>query len=209
MKTIAIVTTIGLVALGAASAQETSHLAFNIGAGFTTPVGGTGRYLDTGWNVGAGVGWNFNPYVGLLVDANYNSMGINSSTLAGFGVPGGGVHVFSATLDPIVHVTPKSKFDLYLTGGGGLFHRNQDFTAPGYIQGTGFNPFFGFYPFVAPTTQILSSYTVNKPGIDAGMGVAFGSKWHGKFFAEAKYDRIFMTNGYHTDYVPVTFGFRW
>jgi hypothetical protein len=31
--------------------------------------------------------------------------------------------------------------------------------------------------------------------------------WHGKFFAEAKYNRIFAN--YHSDYVPVTFGFRW
>ncbi len=73
---------------------------------------------------------------------------------------------------------------------------------------TGFDPFFGFYPVAVPTTLILASYSVNKPGIDVGAGIAFGSKWHGKFFAEAKYDRIFMGQ-YHTDYLPVTFGFRW
>jgi NAD(P)-dependent dehydrogenase (short-subunit alcohol dehydrogenase family) len=27
--------------------------------------------------------------------------------------------------------------------------------------------------------------------------------------AEARYNRIFMGNNQHTDYVPVTFGFRW
>jgi hypothetical protein len=61
-----------------------------------------------------------------------------------------------------------------------------------------------------PSNQILASYSVNKPGIDAGMGIAFGSKWHGKFFAEARYNRIFMGRfGGDTEYVPVTFGFRW
>jgi hypothetical protein len=44
--------------------------------------------------------------------------------------------------------------------------------------------------------------------IDAGAGIAFGTKWHGKFFAEARYDRIFMRNS-HTDYVPIACGFRW
>jgi hypothetical protein len=39
------------------------------------------------------------------------------------------------------------------------------------------------------------------------VGVAFGHKWGGRFFAEARYDRIF-TGNYHTDYLPVTFGFR-
>jgi hypothetical protein len=56
--------------------------------------------------------------------------------------------------------------------------------------------------------QVVSSYSVNKPGIDAGMGIAFDTKWHGKIFAEARYNRIFM-GPFHTDYVPVTFGFRW
>ncbi|SPF54414.1 conserved hypothetical protein [Candidatus Sulfopaludibacter sp. SbA4] len=48
---------------------------------------------------------------------------------------------------------------------------------------------------------------MNKPGFDIGGGVAFGNHWGGKFFAEAKYNRIFA-GGYYTDYIPVTFGFR-
>jgi hypothetical protein len=50
---------------------------------------------------------------------------------------------------------------------------------------------------------------VNKPGFSAGAGVAFGTKWHGKVFAEARYVHIFLNNGERADYVPVTFGFRW
>ena len=116
--------------------------------------------------------------------------------------------MFSATLDPIVHLNPKGHFDLYLTGGGGLYHRYQEFTQPSVQVTTGFDPFFGFYPVAVPVTQVLGSYSVNKFGVDAGAGVAMGTKWHGKIFAEAKYNRIFMGN-FHTDYVPVTFGFRW
>jgi len=208
MKTLALVTGLGILAIGAVSAQETSRFAFSVGAGFAAPVGNTGRQLDDGWNAGGGFGMNFSPYAGALIDLDYNSFGINSGTLANIGVPGGGLHVFSATLDPIVHLNPKGHVDVYVTGGGGIYHRYQDFTAPSVGGATGFDPFFGFYPVAVPTTLILSSYTVNKPGIDVGAGIAFGSKWHGKFFAEAKYNRIFMGQ-YHTDYVPVTFGFRW
>jgi hypothetical protein len=50
---------------------------------------------------------------------------------------------------------------------------------------------------------------VNKPGFNAGMGVALGTKWHGKVFAEARYVHVFLNNGQRGDYVPVTFGFRW
>jgi hypothetical protein len=190
-------------------AQEFSHFTFGIGAGFTTPVGDTGTRTDYGWNVRGGAGVKFNPYVGLMVDAGYDNLGINSSTLANIGVPGGRISVFSATLDPIVHLTPKRHFDLYVTGGGGIYHRFQEFTAPTVAVTTGFDPFFGFFPVALQANQVLASYSVNKPGIDFGMGIAFGSKWHGKFFAEARYNRIFMGNRFpDTEYLPVTFGFR-
>jgi hypothetical protein len=61
---------------------------------------------------------------------------------------------------------------------------------------------------VVPVTQILSSYSVNKPGLDIGAGIAMGTRFHGKIFLEAKYERMFLGN-YHMDYLPVTAGFRW
>jgi Outer membrane protein beta-barrel domain len=208
MKYLAITGCLALLFSGAVSAQEMSHFSFDIGAGFTTSVGDTGRNLNEGWNVDGGFGLKFSPYIGAMIDLGYNSMGVNSTTLANLGYGGGDLHIFSATLDPIVHLNPKGHVDVYVTGGGGIYHRYQDFTQPTVAVGTGFNPFFGFYPFAVPANEVVASYSVNKPGIDAGVGIAFGSKWHGKFFAEARYNRIFM-GSYHTDYVPVTFGFRW
>jgi len=210
MKTFAYVSCIGLLMVGGLSAQEFSRFAFNVGAGVTTPVGDTGTALDMGWNVRGGAGVNFSRWGGLMVDVGYDNMGINSTTLANFGAPGGRMSVLSATLDPIVHLTPHRHFDLYLTGGGGIYHRYQEFTTPTVATVGAFDPFFGFYAVGVPSNQILSSYSVNKPGIDGGVGIAFGSKWHGKFFAEARYNRIFMGNRFgDTEYLPVTFGFRW
>jgi hypothetical protein len=200
----------GIVCLaGSVLAQEASRFTFDIGGGFTAPVGGTGRYLDNGWNLGAGAGVNMGPYFGALIQTNYNSLGINSGTLNNLGFPGGDVHVFSATLEPIVHLTPRSHFDLYVTGGGGLYHMYQEFTAPSVATITGYNPFFGFYAANVPTTEVLSSYSVNKPGANIGAGIAFGTKYRAKVFAEARYDHVFMGNNRHTDYVPVSFGLRW
>lgn len=199
----------GTLAVVSLSAQETSHITGQVGAGFTTGVGRTGSYLDYGWNIGAGVGYNFNHWVGVQLNVTDSQMGINSTTLSGIGVPGGDVNLFTATVDSIVHLTPASHADIYVTGGYGLFRRNQEFTAPSAATVYGFNPFFGFYPALVPTTTILSSYSVNKPGIDAGVGIAFGTKWHGKIFAEAKYYRMFYNENFHTDYLPVTFGYRW
>jgi len=190
------------------SAQEMKRFSVSGGAGFTSPVGRTSDIVDTGWNVRFGAGVNFHPNVGLMLDLGYDSMGISSPVLNNLGFGGGSLNVFSATLNPIVHVAPHGPVDVYFTGGGGLYRQNRDFTQPGITRGVGFDPFFGFYPYAAPVDVVVSSYSVVKPGIDAGMGVAFGSKWGGKFFGEARYNRIFLGNR-HTDYVPVTFGFRW
>lgn len=209
MKSLVFASSFGLLFAVSLSAQETSPFSFQIGGGFTQPVGNTGRHLDEGWNLTAGGGLNFGPYVGAMIDLGYNSFGINSATLNNLGFPGGGLHVFSATLDPIVHVNPHGHVDMYITGGGGVYHRYQEFTQPSVATVVGFDPFFGFFPAAIPVNQVLASYSVNKPGVDIGAGFAVGTKWHGKFFAEARYNRIFMGNDRHTDYVPVSFGFRW
>ena len=209
MRRFAFTSLLLFAAIGPISAQEVSKFSFALGGGFTQPVGNTSRNLDEGWNVQGGVGFNFNQYVGAMVQLDYNRFGINGATLNNVGFPGGDVNVFSATLDPIVHLTPRSHFDVYLIGGGGLYRRTQEFTEPGVGAFTGFDPFFGFYTAAVPADVVVSSYTVNKPGVNGGLGIAFGTKWHGKFFAEARYHRIFMNNYQHTDYVPVTFGYRW
>jgi hypothetical protein len=194
-----------LAAVVSLSAQETSHFAFQAGVGFTEPVGRTGMYTDIGYNTSAGFGYNFNSYLGALINLNVDSVGVNSVTLNNIGLPGGNVNVFSATLDPIVHLMPHGRVDVYVTGGGGEYRREQIFVAPLFPTINGGAPYFG----IAPSSQISSSSSVNKPGFDAGMGIAVGSKWRGKFYAEAKYNRIFLSGPFHMDYVPVTFGYRW
>ena len=47
-------------------------------------------------------------YIGALLQLDYNSLGINSATLSRVGFPGGNVNVFSATVNPIVHLTDQN-----------------------------------------------------------------------------------------------------
>jgi hypothetical protein len=209
MKGITLASGIGLLMVGALSAQETPRVSFNVGGGFVQGVGGSGRRLDTGWNFNGGVGYNFSSYVGLMGQFDYNQMDINAATLNSLGFPGGDVNMWSLTLNPIVHTNPRGPVDVYFIGGGGLYHRRQEFTQPTTSVFTGFDPFFGFYPVAVPTTQVLTSYSVNKPGVNGGVGMSFGTKWHVKFYAEARYNRMFLGGDRHTDYLPVTFGLRW
>jgi hypothetical protein len=189
-------------ATGSLYAQETTRYTFDVGAGFTNSVGTTGQHLDTGWNLKAGAGVNLSPYFGVNLNLGYDSLGVNGATLTAIGAPGADLKIFSARIDPVVHVHPHSRADVYLTGGFGLYHRQQDFNGTsGLALDT--DRFFGLQ-----ANQSFADYAVTKPGFDGGVGVAFGSKWHGKFFAEARYNRILMRDT-HTDYLPVSFGFRW
>jgi hypothetical protein len=201
---------LGVGLAGALCAQngEMSRFSFNAGAGFTTPVGGTSRRLDTGWNLQGGAGVNFIPHVGAMLQFNYNDMGINRATLDNLGgIPGGSVRIWSLTLNPVVHLNPKGKVDAYIIGGGGIYHRTQEFTEPAISFATAFDPFFGFYDVAVPVNQVIASRSVMKPGVNIGAGLAFGSKWKGKFYAEARYHRMMFRNS-HTDYIPVNFGYR-
>lgn len=195
-----------LAAVVSLSAQETSHFAFQVGAGFTEPVGRTAFYTDVGYNTSAGFGYNFNSYLGALIDLNVTSVGVNSATLNHIGLNGGNVNVLAATFDPIVHLLPHSRVDVYFTGGGGEYRREQIFVAPLFGGVNNGASYFGIAPSSSP---FGSSSSVNKPGVDAGVGIALGSKWHGKYYAEMKYNKIFLGGFYHTDYENITFGYRW
>jgi outer membrane protein with beta-barrel domain len=208
MKHILMTLGLGVSLAGALSAQETPKFAFNVGAGFTTPVGSTGTQLNTGWNLDAGVGYNFHPRIGALVQFNDSQFDINAATLNSLGFPGGNVNLWSLTLDPIVHVHPRGPTDVYFIGGGGLYHWRQEFTQPTVAIFQGFDPFFGFFNTAIPAENVLTSYSVNKPGVNGGMGVAFGTRWNAKVYAEARYHRVIFGN-FHADMVPVTFGIRW
>ncbi len=89
---------------------------------------------------------------GAMIQVDYNYFGINSTTLSRAGFPDEDMSVFSVTLDPIGHLTPRGRVDVYLIGGEGLYHRYREFTQPAIATFTAFDPFFGFYRAAIPTT---------------------------------------------------------
>jgi len=191
-------------------AQNTSKLAFSVGGGFTEPVKQSDGRFDTGFNFGAGAGYNFHPNFGAMLDFGFNHVGVNSNTLASIGVPAGAGRIYSLTLDPVVHFNPKGKFDAYVIGGGGYYRRTVEFTEPSVQTITAFDPFFGFYPANVATNVVLGTFTQNKAGLNIGGGVSMRLRGDSnmKFFAEARYHYIY-TSPIRTVVLPVTFGLRW
>ena len=196
---------------GTAAAQNTSKLAFNVGGGFTEPIGQSARRADTGFNITAGGGLNFAPQFGISAEFGYNRLDLSNGALNAVGVPGGNAHIYSVTLEPTFHLNPHGRFGAYLIGGGGFYRRTIDFTAPTVDTVTLFDPFFGvFYPAAVPATQILASFTQNKGGWNVGAGLEIRVKGdsNAKIYAESRYHYIYTTP-VRTTILPVTFGFRW
>jgi hypothetical protein len=75
----------------------------------------------------------------------------------------------------------------------------------GAMDALGYDPFVGFYQFAGPSNQLLSSYSVSKPGSNE----EWRSPWRGHFFAGVGYHHTFLNNGSPVDVMPVTIGFRW
>ncbi len=192
-------------------AAQTSRFTFNAGGGFSEPVSHTDGRVNTGFNINAGGGVNFVPNLGVIAEFGYNQFNLSDRTLAEAGVPGGTTRVYSVTLNPIVRLNPRGRFDAYIIGGGGYYRRTVEFTSPAIANATLFDPFFGFF-FNAPVAvnQVLGSFTQNKAGLNIGAGVTvrMGKDTNAKFYAESRYHYIYTTP-VRTTMLPVTFGFRW
>ena len=207
MKTIATLFAVSCFAAipGLAQTQFTGF----VGAGPSVPLNPlASRTSNVGWDISAGAGIT-GKHAGIMLDFLYDDTGINGATLSQVGAPQGNVHTWGFTLDPVFHLTQEGPVDLYVTGGGGIYHRDIQFSQPGFAEVGFFSPWFGYYPGVIGVNQVLASYDLYKGGVDGGVGmsVRLGSS-RVKAFAEARYHYIF-TSPTATTMIPVTVGLRW
>jgi opacity protein-like surface antigen len=194
----------------AANAQW-SHIDFSAGAGFTEPEGHAGSDLNTGWNLDFRGGYKPMPHLALDLDFNYNRWSLNNTALARYGEPGGTESIWSFSFTPMLRGSPRWHVSPYILGGPGIYYRNLSLTQPALVNTVFCDFFFGFcYPAVVGVNQVVASSTTYKFGYSAGAGLEFPlGQIHAKVFGEARYSRMFTTNGADRSFVPVTFGLRW
>jgi len=168
-----------------------------VGAGFSTPVNPAASHLDTGWNVAGGVGVT-NNYFGIMLDGMYNDLGITHRALVRQGARSGDEKYWAFTVNPIFHVNERGPVDFYVTGGGGI-----------YSQVTRYRAAAGNFGPSGRDFDLISTNHIYKPGVNAGAGFSFGfgdfSRM--KFFAEARYHRMFVGPS-DVSMIPVTVGVR-
>lgn len=188
-----------------------SPISFSIGGGPTVPGKHMGQRFNNGYNLTAGIGIHPIRAFGVMAEFGFNDLGITRTALDAVGVPGGSGRIYSVTLNPMVHLVPRGRFDVYLIGGGGYYRRTVEFTQPSSAIATGFDPYWGvFFPVEVPTTTVIASRTQNKAGINGGAGIAIrlGEDSRSTIFAESRYHYLY-TSPVRTGVLPITFGFRW
>jgi hypothetical protein len=184
-----------------------SHIAVEAGAGATAPIGNSQRDLTWGWNFTGGVGYKFAPRFALMAEYSFDRNKIPAAVLEAVGEPGGNVHTWSLTLDPVFYYKTGGRIGGYITGGGGFYRKLTSFTEPVDEEGE-YCDYFYCYPYTVVENVVVSHYSSNQGGANLGTGLTFGRWNSGKFYAEARYTWL-DTPGRGTQFVPVTFGYRW
>jgi opacity protein-like surface antigen len=178
--------------------------------GFSVPTDRAGDNLNTGWNLDLRGGYNVSAHLATDLDFSYNYWNLNSAALARFGEPNGSSSIWSLTFNPVYRLAPHHGIDPYATAGFGLYHRNLTLTRPATVPTLICNPFFGFcFPAAVGVDEVVASNSTYKGGFNLGAGFEFPLGNRLKLFAEARYHRMFTTQGSDLTSVPVTFGFRW
>jgi opacity protein-like surface antigen len=190
-------------------AQEyLNHVTFDVGAGFSFPVGQTANHTKMGFNFVASGGPRFNRRFSLTADFSLHYLNVKNSFIdpvSGVDLSLGSImRMWSLTANPTFEFIKQERFNSYATGGYGLYNRRLDLASNGRVPATACERFFDVCvsnPLAA--TGDLSPY---KGGYNVGGGVMFGS--HTKFFVEMRYHHMFTTNA-PTEIIPLSFGIRW
>jgi hypothetical protein len=105
-----------------------SHIAIEAGAGFNAPIGNDTPYITWGGNFTGGVGLHFFQRFTLLGEFQFMDNKLPGAFVAAGGGQGGNAHIFSITVDPAIDLFPKWTNSVYLSGGGGFYHKSTNFT---------------------------------------------------------------------------------
>src|SRR5262249_8648440 len=187
----------------------------NVGLVLNEALNTTAQVASTGWGATAGAGYNFNKRNALIGEFMWNRIYPASRSLQPFQ---------SSNLDgtsDIYMVTGNYRFELrgklfgaYLIGGGGLYIRHTNLSAPiTSTSGTACTPSWLWWGFTCTsgtvdTGQTLTRSTSIVPGGNVGGGITFrAGPAPYRLYVEARYHYA-STNGISTQFVAIAFGGR-
>ena len=194
-----------------------SKYAFLVGVGAALPVGNTHTYFTPSYGFQAGFGRNFNKNASVVLQFDYDHLGLqgntlnNQETVYNYGctavavangyctlVTGldGNNHIWSFTLNPTYTLSTIGSLGAYGVVGFGFYHKVTNFTLPETSEA--YSPYYGYYQYTAEAN--VDHYTSNGVGVNGGIGLTYKfSRWaNERLYAEARY--VVMFNSQRTGY---------
>ena len=209
MQTFLTLTAVVCLTSGGLTAQDFSRWTVHGSGGFTAAPGRTGDAVNTGWNLGAGGGYNFTRHLGLNVDYQFHRFGFTDGARTSLRGIDGALRVSNFSINPVWRIAPGRKAGAYVTGGYGVYTLTAAFDGTSASAGRACNPAFGVCLPALAAGGALADVTTTRGGYNVGAGFEFRVRdTRTKLFTEARYHRIFTT-GKPLEMVPVSFGLRW
>jgi len=215
------------------NADGSNKFAFMVGAGLTSPVADTGKYLTPNYDFQVGAGRNWSRKFGVLAQFDYDKFGFQGSTLQNQqnlynqGIPSssadfvtsldGTSHVWSFSLNPTYTFLTGETYGFYAVGNVGFYHKTANFFVPATQEAC---TLYGCFEYAADET--IDKYTSNAPGFGGGMGVTYKPSRFAseRFYLEARFVYVdnspraasatnyYPPNANQTYYIPATLGLR-
>lgn len=185
------------------------HVTFDVGAGFSLPLGQLENRADTGFAFVASGGARFSPNlsVGLDFAVHYFNVKNPLPTVAtGVNLASGAVvRMWSLTVNPTYQVFKRERSSYYATAGYGLYNRLLENPVPAAATVNSCDAFWNVC-VTNSGASVAGNISPYKAGYNVGGGVNLGSRT--KFFIEIRYHHMFTSNS-PTEFIPITFGVRW
>ena len=186
---------------------------FNVGGGANLTGGTTNVYVRGGGaTAAAGVARNYNQYLGLRLDFQFNNLPLRNSALDLAQAPGATSQVYSLMLDPIINLPVTKQWSGYFLIGPSFYHRTGKLDSSNATPGSGCNGFWTWwgrcYAGSIPLNGRFLSSSLNEFGFNVGAGIARKITPKIEIYGEG---RILhgSRNSITTDVRPITIGVRW
>ena len=172
-----------LLAAAIPAAAQEKPVAFSVGAIIVGPLSDSGRQFTPGLGVDVGADWHLTEQAGLRFDFAATMLGTRDAPSYPASVPVDVTPRMQFGTANFFFRSPPDKIRIFVTGGGGLYHRTVGLSTSASGPITICNPWwFVCYPTPVAAAQVNGTRSSTDFGMNAGAGIGAG-----RFFAEMRY----------------------
>jgi hypothetical protein len=189
------------------------ELSMVINGGLTPTAGTTSDYLKSGWTLGTGMMWQWDPSspFAMQFDLSYSDFNATGNLVQvgqshNIRTNGGSGDIWSFTAAG-KYTMDRDGARGYTLLGVGAYNRHLQLTQTVYGTGYFCDPWWGYcYPGITSGDIVTASRSNTKFGLNFGLGIEFPVGEESAWFVEARYHWVDSNKA--TEFIPIQIGFR-